>query len=153
MTNISVVNTQSTNYGCHCFESGMLKLCCYISCALNTETQTHPVFSEFIPNLVFLSSTVRISWLMVPTLRRGNELEIHTHISCTRYYKLCLTNIHCTEVNYFIASFACNKLSPQMHTNIWSKLMTSVLHNFHIIHIFIYNSQWAVLAQRCPVHV
>jgi len=61
MTNISAVNTQSTNYSCQFFESGMPKLCCNISFALQTETQTHPVFNEFIPNLVFLSTTVRIS--------------------------------------------------------------------------------------------
>jgi len=120
---------------------------------LQTGTQTHPVFNEFISNLVFLSTTVRISWLMVPTFRRGNEMEIHTRISCARYCKLCLTNIHCTEMNCFIASFACSIFSSQLHTNIWSKLMTSVLHNLHIIHIFICNSQWAVLAQRCPVYV
>jgi hypothetical protein len=113
MTNISVVNTQSTNYSYQFFESCMLKLCCNISFALQTETQTHPVFNEFIPNLVFLSTTVRISWLMVPTFRRGNEMEIHTHISCTRYCKLCLKNIHCTELNCFIASFACSIFFPQ----------------------------------------
>lgn len=153
MTNISVVNTQSTNYSCQCFESGMPKLCCSISFGLQTETQTHHVFNEFIPNLAFPSTTVKISWLMVPTFRRGNEMEIHTWISCTRHCKPSLTNIHCTEMNCFIASFAFNIFSPQLHTNIFSKLMTSILHNLHIIHIFICNSQRAVLAQSCPVHV
>jgi hypothetical protein len=153
MTNIFVVKTQSKNYSCQCFQSGVPKLCCNISFALQTGTQIQPVFNEFIPNLVFLSTIVRIFWMMVPTLKRGNEMEIHTHISCTRYCKLCLTNIHCTEMNCFIASFACSIFSPQLHTNIWSKFMTSILHNLHIIHIFICNSQWAVLAQRCPVYV
>jgi len=60
MTNIFVVKTQSKNYSCQCFQSGVLKLCCNISFALQTGTQIHPVFNEFIPNLVFLSTTVRI---------------------------------------------------------------------------------------------
>lgn len=145
---MSVVSIQSTSYSCQCFGSGVPKVCCNISFALQTETQTHSVFNEFIPNLVFLPTTVRISWLMVPTFRRGNEMEIYTRTSSTRYCKLCLTNIHC-----FIANYACSIFSPQLHTNIWCKLMTSVLHNLHIIHIFICNSQWAVLAQRRPVYV
>ena len=143
---------QSTNYSCQCFESSMPKLCCNISFGLQIETDTSCLQWSYTKSCFPIYNCENI-------LTNGSHFQErqwngNTYSNLLYWYcKPCLTNNHCTEMNCFIASFAFNIFSPQLHTNIFSKLMTSVLHNLHIIHIFICSSQWAVLAQSCPVHV